>query len=585
MSIFARVGVGLGSKRVSTRSAEVFERGLAECAVVWNEPVYFNLSISDLNYHSTLSPVLDITLFLSSSVLSSPVKIGHATIPFIHLNGRMEEQQIDVVLTSPCSKEHKTQRAKLLCTVQWVQSVCQADFDAAMLHHTVEKTSATQAGVANQLHEEAFSVITSNSNAQRFVVSAADLWTFIDVILSVLTWQKPSISASLLVVWSTVCFYGVFNIAAGTLGLLLVISLFMNPLCFLPPIAENKPYVPRSLRPMSMSRKLRSAQAIQNFMRIHSDCFDGLFYFFEVGLQQDYVQRYVHVALVGAFPIYCIVSMYVPLNIVLLLAGWIFLLVGNPYVQGILSVLLLKGHRYYLGRGERAQQEKNVQILHKHGDIVAYEYSRWWVGAGWKVMHYDPGPLESITPPAGSGWHGLWQVTMFSGEHENSEYEYSSGLPNAVFHPDRRLSDFVRRKQWTRGTRNLVNEKSTTRRARLEDASALETDGTAVVIEVYENERWWVGTGFIKKFWPHENIFKFTDPATGFERGKDFYDSCEAVLQADGSSRWIDEWHVDGGWEYANDFKNGNFICKIHPGGLDFVRRRKWVRKLLVAEN
>ena len=76
-------------------------------------------------------------------------------------------------------------------------------------------------------------------------------------------------------------------------------------------------------------------------------------------------------------------------------------------------------------------------------------------------------------------------------------------------------------------------------------------------------------------------VFKFTDPATGCERGKDFYDSCEAVLQADGSSRWVDEWHVDGGWEYANDFKNGNFICKRHPGGFDFVRRRKWVRQLL----
>ena len=73
---------------------------------------------------------------------------------------------------------------------------------------------------------------------------------------------------------------------------------------------------------------------------------------------------------------------------------------------------------------------------------------------------------------------------------------------------------------------------------------------------IYENERWWVGTGFRHKFWPTENVHKFTD-SDGNPKKMTEVDEAERVLQSDGKSHWIDHWHiVEEGWHYAADFSD-----------------------------
>ena len=108
-----------------------------------------------------------------------------------------------------------------------------------------------------------------------------------------------------------------------------------------------------------------------------------------------------------------------------------------------------------------------------------------------------------------------------------------------------------------------------------------EMTGTIIEFVIFENERWWVGTGFRHKFWPHEKIFKFTDNEGNPKTMKEI-DKTEKVLQSDGNSHWIDHWHiVDEGWHYATDFSDlTKFKRKDKMSSWDYCRRRKWVRNL-----
>ena len=49
--------------------------------------------------------------------------------------------------------------------------------------------------------------------------------------------------------------------------------------------------------------------------------------------------------------------------------------------------------------------------------------------------------------------------------------------------------------------------------------------------------------GFRHKFWPTENVHKFTD-SDGNPKKMTEVDEAELVLQSDGKSHWIDHWHI-----------------------------------------
>ena len=78
-------------------------------------------------------------------------------------------------------------------------------------------------------------------------------------------------------------------------------------------------------------------------------------------------------------------------------------------------------------------------------------------------------------------------------------------------------------------------------------------------------------------------MHSFTD-SNGVGRGKDFFDEKEALLfSGDAEGPWVDQWQIDGGWEYARDFHK-KFTIKAHAGTFDYVRRRRWVRRLRIKD-
>jgi hypothetical protein len=95
--------------------------------------------------------------------------------------------------------------------------------------------------------------------------------------------------------------------------------------------------------------------------------------------------------------------------------------------------------------------------------------------------------------------------------------------------------------------------------------------------EIYENERWWLFTG-----WCKDVIMDEVQIWYRVDEPDKYCDKNKVVLPSEKNYKWIGEWKVEktnrtdaDGWEYANDFKSE--FGPINNAN-KYVRRRKWVR-------
>ena len=183
-----------------------------------------------------------------------------------------------------------------------------------------------------------------------------------------------------------------------------------------------------------------------------------------------------------------------------------------------------------------------------------------------------------------NGWAGLWKVA--------DSWEYSLGPPwSTKFHKEMGVADLVRRRVWSRSIQRAQRTPSGSGDTEeLREASKVSTDTSLQFesedvneIEVFENQRWWLGRGWAPIFWPADPP-AWSDRQGVAECTREWIDT-KIKLMPDSS--WIDEWHLeDGGWRYATDFMHpfstrgdgtGTTTGGDKPAPLDFVRRRRWV--------
>lgn len=633
-AIFIEMRIGT-SKIYRSKHVRLIPRGTASLACIFDELFSINLHIQDLSNltASQKDPNINIRIFcLQKRNIHQPVLMGTCKIPFIHLNESMVEENVQIILNSNFfAVFQEVLRPVLQCKVQWSMSMSQSDFDAILLKEVVSENVRYSSAAAHIVHNEALSLSTSNENFLRFLVASEELFNVVDLALDILLWQRPAITALLLMMCNCICLYG---LSFAVVGPLLVASMtlwfFVNPSSYInghkrePNSADDNEsklkdnpkhvddYVPRSRRGISLDDKLNNFKSIQNFMKIFSDLVDGLFYFFEVQLNDPQLRIRLRGGIVGTVVLCISLVHYIPTYVLWLSFWWLFFLCGNPYIQAVVAILRFK---FYRMKEKNTKHKEYINETIRFDNLrdkafVTTEYTRWWVGAGWRLQSFYPVARDKCMLPEHLEWKGLWEVDLYDDDHE---YEYNSGFAgDNDWHEVMRSSDFLRRRRWIRRVKKgkKRKEKSNSynkecehddlrqtsqshdeKRFRTFSSSSASSDenngqtndekGTVTEFVIYENERWWVGTGFRHKFWPTENVYKFTD-SNGNPKKMTEIDEAEKVFQSDGKSRWIDHWHiVEGGWHYATDFSDATkFKRKVRMGSWDYCRRRKWVRHL-----
>ena len=94
-----------------------------------------------------------------------------------------------------------------------------------------------------------------------------------------------------------------------------------------------------------------------------------------------------------------------------------------------------------------------------------------------------------------------------------------------------------------------------------------------IVVEVFENQRWWLGGWSDKGLTIGTDlIFAWSDLSCRFERKKS--------EETPGLSwSWDGLWHVDSvGWMYSRNFTTDMSAYQAEQGPSHFVRRRRWIR-------
>eukprot|EP00943_MAST-04B_sp_MAST-4B-sp1_P005554 g5554.t1 len=640
--IFVEMQVG-ASRVYKSKSKKLHVRG-ESLACIFDEFFSINLHVGDLSHltASQRNPLINIRLFcLQRKNVGYPILLGSCKIPFIHLNESMVEENVQVRLNSNFfalfeGTPNAIVKPTLQCKVQWSMSMSQNDFDAILLKEVVSENVRFSSHAADIVHNESLSLSASNENFLRFIVASEEMFNVVDLVLDVLLWQRPAITTLLLIICNCLCLYGLSFAVVGPLLLACsTLWFFVNPISYLSRHftkeidnsnnnninnsirssgittdnliskvsndssknitsmdkinRKNDNYTPRSLRRITLSEKLHNFKSIQNFMKLFSDLVDGIFYFFEVQLNDPLIRIKARTTIITGVIITILFLMYVPTHVIWLLWWWVFFLFGNPYVHAVFAIIRFKfyrmkekvliTHNEYIHEAEKFDNQRDKAF-------IVTEYTRWWVGAGWKPQSFNPIPMEKVSLPEHLTWKGLWEVDLYDDDHE---YEYNSGFAgDNDWHEIMKSSDFLRRRRWIRrvkkANRSLSNDSNSP--SNYSNGNNVihnedKVEGDVVEFVIYENERWWVGTGFRHKFWPHEKVFKFTD-ADGNSKKMHEIDEVEEVLQSDGNSHWIDHWHiVDDGWHYATDFSDlKKFKRKDRMGTWDYCRRRKWVRHL-----
>ena len=133
---------------------------------------------------------------------------------------------------------------------------------------------------------------------------------------------------------------------------------------------------------------------------------------------------------------------YLPTYVLWLSFWWFFFLCGNPYIQAVVAILRFK---FYRMKEKSINHNEYINETIKFDNLrdkafVTTEYTRWWVGAGWRLQSFNPVARDKCMLPEHLEWKGLWEVDLFDDDHE---YEYNSGFAgDNDWHEVMRSSDF-----------------------------------------------------------------------------------------------------------------------------------------------
>ena len=207
-AIFIEMHIG-ASKTYRSKHVKLIPRGTSSLACIFDELFSINLHIGDLSNltASQKDPNINIRIFCEKKRNAhQPVLMGTCKIPFIHLNESMVEENVQVVLNSNFfAVFQEVLKPVLQCKVQWSMSMSQGDFDAILLKEVVSENVRFSSTAAHIVHNEALSLSASNENFLRFLVASEELFNVVDLVLDVLLWQRPAITALLLMICNCIC--------------------------------------------------------------------------------------------------------------------------------------------------------------------------------------------------------------------------------------------------------------------------------------------------------------------------------------------------------------------------------------------
>ena len=147
----------------------------------------------------------------------------------------MAEENVQVVLNSnffAVFQEVLKPFCSAKCSGQ--MSMSQGDFDAILLKEVVSENVRFSSTAAHIVHNEALSLSASNENFLRFLVASEELFNVVDLVLDVLLWQRPAITALLLMMCNCICLYGLSFAVVGPLLLAsMTLWFFVNPFSYL----------------------------------------------------------------------------------------------------------------------------------------------------------------------------------------------------------------------------------------------------------------------------------------------------------------------------------------------------------------
>ena len=99
------------------------------------------------------------------------------------------------------------------------------------------------------------------------------------------------------------------------------------------------------------------------------------------------------------------------------------------------------------------------------------------------------------------------------------------------------------------------------------------TDATRFSYEVFENQRWWLGS------WSDKGLAIGTSQVHSWSDASGNLASKSSFKPPDETWAWDGLWHVDNnGWEYATNFGAKSTIFHTEQQPSHFVRRRRWLR-------
>ncbi|KAI9346390.1 Peroxin/Dysferlin domain-containing protein [Zopfochytrium polystomum] len=418
----------------------------------------------------------------------------------------------------------------------------------ASLVHTVFATAAIaedemkRADAAGVNRPPLNLLTTTPINTVRLILRFGPVANSKDVILDLLAWKDPLVSAACMLAYVILCIYPILVLVLPQLVILGIIAYNYrqrqtqpadpSPVNIDPPVPDN-PNTEELFRKMSKlakSQYAKNLQFLQNLMGVYCDAYDQAVELAGIldWSDADRTQQILNVTL-AAIPGALVAYYFVPLNWVALVAGLVLFLQGTslwatvtvnvpkvlhakfyavaaalvgmlplPDTMGAAAAGLPQG-----GGGESKAAKRTGEKSNSRAELAVaeiFENQRWWAGIGWAnyllsgerqgwsdaAGNTVPGPLAGKEPPSVDGWE--WDADAWTLDHSwtatdangwvYTDHYWEDPLPTAGMVSLTRRRRWIRRMRKSSPTTTNAQQQPGTDGAAVEHAGLLRRVGT-----------------------------------------------------------------------------------------------------------
>ncbi|KNE66337.1 hypothetical protein AMAG_10559 [Allomyces macrogynus ATCC 38327] len=416
-----------------------------------------------------------------------------------------------------------------------------------MIDDVIVSTSRHAAVMEQTPREPSLSLLTTTpKNMNKFQKRVGGVHAFQNTVQDVFTWRNKTMTLLVLAVFTLVCLYP--RVLAVAPQLLIVYAMSIGYYEHTKERAKlelkGKAVKPRApprmdadLAPKLSSAELRdNLQFVQNSMGMFVDIYDAVMLFTRQYANWDLPENataFLKLVAASTLPAFLLVT-FVPLNHIILVAGWLVFLGNTPLVIAMRETLAPVVAEKM---AEKWQQAKQV--------------ARQWP----EVMKVKPRKRRA-------------RRTGVSGRESGSETNgnTAAGAASGKVAP----------------SSASVAGTSNSSAVPLDNSAAQVPDEGQYMVAIFENQRWWLGLGFLNALLSTER------PAWSDYSGTIPLPPKTTYAPPPGFDFVEDDWHVDRTWSVATPDVDG-WVYSDHlwgsprsSGGVGMLtRRRKWVRRVV----